>query len=212
MPKSIVLGLLLVFVIAYIGSISGTYHPIVQVSYGETTDVHDIAVSDVTVFKTVVGQGYAMKINVTVENLGTQLETSNLTVYANATSFSTLTDVSLPSGNSTVILFVWNTTGFAFGNYTISAYAEPLLEETNTGNNNFTCAIPVHVGVPGDCTGPTQGEYDGKCGMRDISYMIMRFNSKPGDFRWAPNADVNDDNVINMRDIQIAIFHFGQLE
>jgi len=212
LPKSIVLGLLLVFVIAYIGSISGTYHPIVQVSYGETTDVHDIAVSDVTVFKTVVGQGYAMKINVTVENLGTQLETSNLTVYANATSFSTLTDVSLPSGNSTVILFVWNTTGFAFGNYTISAYAEPLLEETNTGNNNFTCAIPVHVGVPGDCTGPTQGEYDGKCGMRDISYMIARFNGKPGDPKWAPNADVNNDNVINMRDIQIAIVNFGKLE
>jgi hypothetical protein len=176
------------------------------------SDPVDVGVSDVTVFKTVVGQGYSMGINVTVENLGTQLETFNLTVYANATSFSTLTDMSLPSGDSTVILFVWNTTGYVYGNYTISAYAEPLPDDIDTANNNFTCAIPVHVGVPGDCTGPTQGEYDGKCGMRDISYMIARFNGKPGDPKWAPNADVNNDNVINMRDIQIAIVNFGKLE
>jgi hypothetical protein len=176
------------------------------------SDPVDVAVSGVTVFKTVVGQGYSMGINVTVENLGTQLETFNLTVYANATSFSTLTGVNLPSGDSTVILFVWNTTGYVYGNYTISAYAEPLPDDIDTANNNFTCLIPVHVGVAGDITGPYQGEPDGKVGMRDITWIIIHFNGKPGDPRWLPNCDINNDNVINMRDIQIAIVNFGKLE
>ena len=198
MGRSVFYGLLLVFVIAF-----------VQVSYGKTTDVHDIAVSDVTVFKTVVGQGYTMRINVTVENLGTQTETFNLTTYANATSFSTLLDVNLSSGNSTAILFVWNTTGFAFGNYTISAYAEAVAGETNTANNNFTCVTPVHVGVPADISGATPGVPDGVCAMRDIAYIIAHFNGKPGEPKWDPNADVNDDDVINMKDIAISVAYFN---
>jgi hypothetical protein len=99
-----------------------------------------------------------------------------------------------------------------YGNYTIEAAAEPVLGETNTANNNCTCDKPVHVGVPGDISGPTQGVYDGKCDMRDINYLIGKFNGKPGDPKWAPNADVNNDNVINMRDIQIAILNFNKHE
>jgi hypothetical protein len=209
MPRSVFYGLLLVFVIAHVGNLAGTCHPAVQVGYGKLADVHDIAVSDVTVFKTVVGQGYTMRINVTVENLGTQTETFNLSAYANTTSFSTLTDLSLPSGNSTVILIIWNTTGFAYGNYTISANAEPLPQETNTANNNFTCPIPVHVGVPADISGFIVGVPDGVCAMRDIAYLIAHFNGKPGDVKWDPNADVNDDDVINFKDIAIAVAYFN---
>ncbi len=119
----------------------------------------------------------------------------------------------LPSGNSLVLYCVWKMR-FAYGNYTISAYAEPLPEETNTANNNFTCAIPIHVGVPGDISGPTPGVYDGKCGMGDIAYLIIHFMGKPGvgDPKWLPNCDINDDNVINMRDIAIAVLNFEKIE
>jgi hypothetical protein len=48
--------------------------------------------------------------------------------------------------------------------------------------------------------------------MRDINYTIGKFNGKPGDPKWVPNADVNDDNVINMRDIHIAILNFNRHE
>jgi hypothetical protein len=203
--------------LACFGSIVGEWHLSTQIGYGKTVDVHDIAVSDVTVFKTVVGQNYTMRINVTVQNLGTQDEIFNLTAYANETSFSNLADVSLPSGNSSVILFVWNatgssTSGFVYGNYTISAYADPLLGETNTENNNFTCTTLVHVGTPGDCSGTTPGVYNRLTDIKDIAYMIAHFNGKPGKITWDPNADTNDDNVINIRDIAIAVVNFNLRE
>lgn len=47
-------------------------------------------------------------------------------------------EVTLPSGNSTTITFAWNITGVAKGNYTIRAYAEPVLGETDTADNTFT--------------------------------------------------------------------------
>ena len=54
--------------------------------------------------------------------------------------------------------------------------------------------------------------YDGQANMRDINYLIGKFNNKPGDPKWFPNGDVNDDSVINMRDIQIAILNFNKHE
>jgi hypothetical protein len=48
--------------------------------------------------------------------------------------------------------------------------------------------------------------------MRDINYLILRFNSKPDSPNWNPNADVNNDRTVNMRDIQIAILYFNQHE
>jgi hypothetical protein len=46
--------------------------------------------------------------------------------------------VTLESGASTTFTFTWNTTGFAKGNYTISAYAWPILGETDLDDNNCT--------------------------------------------------------------------------
>jgi hypothetical protein len=48
--------------------------------------------------------------------------------------------------------------------------------------------------------------------MRDIQYMIMLFNAKPDSTKWNPNADVNNDLVVNMRDINIAIMNFNKHE
>ena len=109
--------------------------------------VHDIAVTNVTPSKTVVGQGYSLNINVTVANQGDYTETFNLTVYANETIIETK-EVTLSSGNSTTITFTWNTTGFAKGNYTISAHAEPV-EDDDIGDNNCTDGW-IFVGWPGD--------------------------------------------------------------
>jgi len=170
----------------------------------------DIAVTSMATSKTVIGQGYTGTLNVTLENQGNMIETFNVTVFANSTTIHSA-QVTLQIVNSTLI-FKWNATGFAYGNYTLSAYAEPIPGEIETGDNNYTCALPVHVGVPGDISGPTVGIYDGSTDMRDINYTIGKFNGKPGDPKWVPNADVNDDNVINMRDIHIAILNFNRHE
>jgi len=65
-----------------------------------------------------------MHINVTVENQGDLTETFNMTLYANTTAINQ-TEITLTSGTSTTITLTWNTTAFAKGNYTISAYATP---------------------------------------------------------------------------------------
>jgi hypothetical protein len=47
---------------------------------------HDVAISNLTCCKTVVGQGYAIYITVTVENRGNATETFNVTAYYNQTA------------------------------------------------------------------------------------------------------------------------------
>jgi len=205
----------------------GTYTVYVSSGYkGETaTDnttfeiipIRDVAVTNVASLKTVVGQGYSVNITVAAENQGEPTETFNVTVFCNETAITlpngqNYTTVTLASGESTVLALTWNTSGFIYGNYTLSAYAWPVPEEIDVANNNCTCNVPIHVGVPGDVSGPIIGVCDGQANMRDINYLIGKFNSKPGDSKWIPNADVNDDNVINMRDIQIAILNFNKHE
>jgi outer membrane protein assembly factor BamB len=173
--------------------------------------IYNIAAASLLLPKTVIGQNMTLSINGTVINEGSYTETFNVTLYANETSVE-LQNVTLLSGNSKTITFTWNTTLFGFGNYTLSIYAEQLPEETDTSDNNYTCVLPVHVGVPGDISGPAQGVYDGTCNMRDIQYLILLFNSRPDSSNWNPNADVNNDGVVNMRDIQIAILNFNKHE
>jgi hypothetical protein len=72
-----------------------------------------------------------------------------------------------------------------------------------------------------DMTGPTTAISDGITNMRDIQYLIARFNAKapqPGvapDTRWNGNygsnggVDPSGDRLCNMRDIQGAILHFN---
>jgi len=55
-----------------------TIDGIVRVVWG----LHDITIINVKPLKTIVGQGYAMDINVTVENQGAYAETFNVTLYA----------------------------------------------------------------------------------------------------------------------------------
>ena len=172
----------------------------------------DIAVASMAASKTLIGQGYTGAFNVTLENQGNMIETFNFTVFANSTVIHSA-QVTLPTVDST-LSFKWNTTGFAYGNYTLSAYAEPILGEIETGDNNYTYAALIHVGVPGDVSGPNLGVYDGIVDSTgsDGSYLVGHFNCRPNSPYWDPNADISDDGVINMRDIAIVIVNFNRHE
>ena len=193
--------------------ITGIYLDITQEFRYQLIPFENIALGG-TVLKTVVGQGYGLNVSVTVTNQGSSARTFNITVYCNSTAIGVSTNVTLLGGDSTTVVFVWNTSGFVYGNYTIWANVPPFPEETYTTDNNFTCPNPVHVGVPGDVSGPIPGVYDGKCGMGDIAYLVLHFMGKPGvgDPKWLPNCDINNDNVINMRDIAIAVLNFERHE
>jgi len=171
----------------------------------------DVAVTFVKPLKTVIGKSYTGDTNVTVENHGGFPATFNVTAFANTTAFASA-NISLAIGSSDIITLSWNTSTFAYGNYTIKAIADTVPGETDTADNTYISVIQVHVGVPGDVSSSAQGVYDKKCDMKDIAYLVILFNTKPTSPNWNPNADVNDDGVVNMKDIAIAIVFFNQHE
>jgi len=173
--------------------------------------VHDVATDNVTSAKTIIGKGYEGNITVTGENQGTFAENFNITTYANSTATNAL-GFSLPSGGTDTKICTWNTTGYAYGNYTIEGAADVIPGETDIGDNNCTCGVQVHVGVPGDVSSSKAGAYDGVTNMKDIAYLVSLFNTKPSSPNWNPNADINNDGVVNMKDIAIGVLYFNQHE
>ena len=97
---------------------------------------HDVAVIDVSPALSVAPEGFDLNINITVENQGDFAETFNVTAYANTTIIEEQ-EAFLNSGESAILVFTWNTTGFSLGNYTISANATPVLNETDTTDNTL---------------------------------------------------------------------------
>jgi parallel beta-helix repeat protein len=137
---------------------------------------HDLAVIHSAASRTVVGQGSSLNINATVANRGDYTETFNVTAYANDTAIQTET-LTLTSGNSTTLTFTWNTSGFAYGNYTISAYAWPVMGETDTDDNRFI-DDRVFISVVGDLGGGVPPQFfncDGKVDGKDLSLFLQCF-------------------------------------
>lgn len=163
----------------------------------------DIEVLDVTPSKIVVGQGYSLYIDVTVENRGVRTETFNITVSANATTVGRSTNVTLAGGNSTIIAVTWSTVGFSFGNYLISAYAEPLLGEMIRTNNLFK-ADYVRVGIPGDING------DGVVDSIDLGTLGLAWGYVQGYPNYIPEADINGDGSVDSTDLGIMGVHWGE--
>jgi parallel beta-helix repeat protein len=153
--------------------------------------------------KTVGFVNIQLHLDVFVMNYGDYPEVLNLTVYANSTVVGQVSNVTLAAKNSTILDVPWDTSGFAKGNYTISAYIEPVLGETEVEDNNYTDG-KIKITIPGDVNG------DGTVDMRDIAYVARRFGMSPADPRWDPDADINDDGKIDMRDIGYVARCYGQ--
>ena len=116
---------------------------------GSFVCVSDVAVTDVTVYPTLVRVGESAFINVTVENQGNFTEAFNVTAYYNNTAIETKPVASLSPGNSTTLTFNWTTTGVSAGEYAISANATVVEGETNTTNNELIDGkIEVSTGGP----------------------------------------------------------------
>jgi hypothetical protein len=166
----------------------------------------DIATTNVTPSKTVIGQNYSLSIYVTAENQGTYTETL-VTVYVNATSIATQTII-LTSGNSTTLTFTWNTTSFAYGNYTIWAYATPVSGETDTTDNNSTGGW-ILVTIPGDVDGDLEnGHYD--VDLYDAVRLLACYGAKEGGPSFDPNCDIDDSGQVFLFDAVILLSHYGQ--
>ncbi len=165
-------------------------------------DGHDVAVVNVEPLKTVIAEKYCMNIVVTVKNYGTFNETFDTAVFANTTDIGTQTAI-LISGESGKLTFTWNTTGFALGNYTLWAYAEPVSGDTNTDDNTFVDGW-VFVAGPGDVNA------DGEVDIFDLVTVALALGSVPGDDNWNPNSDINNDQLIDIFDLVAIAVNIGQ--
>jgi len=173
------------------------------------TPQYNIATTNITPSKTVVGQGYSMSINVTVENQGDFPETFSVTTYYDDTPIETKTVTNLPPSEDTTINFTWNTIGVAKGEYTISAYATPVLGETDTADNTLEDGT-VKVTVPGDADG------DGEVDTVDLSMLGRAWDTSEAEPHnellgtdWNPNCDFNGDTKIKAEDISVMGAHWG---
>jgi hypothetical protein len=168
--------------------------------------VHDVAVTDVKPYKTVVGQGYTTNINVTVANQGDYTETFNVTIYVNTTAIASQ-NVTLTSGSSPTITFTWNTTTPPVdkGNYTISAKADlhPPEIDDDPSDNIYIDGI-VTVAISGDVNG------DKIVNVSDLYALSKAYNSTPTSLNWNPNADINNDFIINTLDLEILSKNYGK--
>jgi len=173
--------------------------------------VHDIATTNITISKTVIGQGYSVSINITVGNHGDCAETFNLTAYANTTVIRTQTVDNMLNGTSTVLTFTWNTTDIAKGNYTISALADTVLGENDTTDNTLIDGWVI-VAMVGDISSDVPGVPDGKVDMVDMWEVAKRFGLNYPDPRFVPNYDVDGDTKIDMVDMWIVAKEFGKTD
>jgi len=164
---------------------------------------HNVAVIIVVAAKTVVGLGFSGNVTVLVADKGDCAETFNVTVYANTTVIGTQHVSNLNMTSQVALTFILNTTGLAYGNYTIRAYAETVPGETDAADNNSTGGV-VTVTSPGDING------DFTVDIYDALTLAGAYNSKPNSPNWNLNADINSDNVVDIYDAILLANNYGK--
>jgi hypothetical protein len=164
----------------------------------------DIAITDIKLSKTITADPQ-MAVNVTAANQGNFTASFNVTLYYDTNEISTQTVTNLAPATSTLLTFLWNLTQVPKGNYTISAYAPPIVGENNVDNNQLVDGW-VQKTITGDLNG------DGKVNIVDVTIVARAFQARPGDPSWNPNADMDNNGVINIVDVTKVAKEFGKTD
>jgi subtilisin family serine protease len=164
------------------------------------SQVHDVSVVNVVPSKTVASG--SVTLDVIVANQGDYAESFNVTVYANTTTLGTVQST-VTSGSNATLALIWDTSSFAYGNYTLSATAQLPPNETNNADNPPITSWVV-VTIPGDING------DFKVDLTDLQILAAAYGSKPGDPNWNPNADIDNTGTVSLLDLLTLSQHYGQ--
>jgi hypothetical protein len=153
---------------------------------------HDVAVIDVTPYRSWIYEGWSVNINVTITNQGNFTETVTVDLYYNITAGDKIgtKTVDLSPSETKTLTFSWNTTGVKLcHNYTITAVATIAIESDMTDNtlNNAYIKVRVFGDINGD--GVTHGS--------DMIITARAFGSYLGHPRWNEEVDLNKDGVVD---------------
>jgi PKD repeat protein len=99
------------------------------------TLIRDVEITDVTRSTSWAYQGWPVDVSVTARNNGNISESFDVKAYYDSNLIGTQSILNLPPNGETTIIFHWDTTGVAEGNYTISAEAMTVPFEFNLANN-----------------------------------------------------------------------------
>jgi hypothetical protein len=147
LPKWAVLGKATLYasVLTASPSLGGVpYSPGVETSFDiarvEPIEIHfhDVAVIEVSSSKSQVNVGEIVRLNLTVRNEGTEVESFELDLYYDSELIQSLSVESLTPYAQSQLSLNWNTSLLVPGNYTLHASIPPLTNETETIDNVYT--------------------------------------------------------------------------
>ena len=107
----------------------------------------DVAVVSVVPSATAADVGDLVNVTVRVVNEGFEMESFDLGVYCNEILVGELRVVDLAPGEEREFSFVWNTSGLAVGDYTVSANASVVPGEIDVDDNLLVDGVII-VGMP----------------------------------------------------------------
>lgn len=169
---------------------------------------HDLAMISVSTSESLVAQGYFLKIYVTVKNKGNIAETFGVTAYYGSIAVETQTVSDLDAGAYTDLTFNWNTTDVPYGDYVVSATAEGVPGEIETGDNSMTDGT-VKVTIPGDVDGDVDVD------LEDLMLIARALGTDPRyppgtDWNyWNPNCDIDNNLKVDGFDLYLTGRNYG---
>ncbi|MEM2129109.1 MAG: CARDB domain-containing protein, partial [Candidatus Bathyarchaeia archaeon] len=192
------------------------YFAVIESAVVTSPRLHDdLAVVHVTTSKQgckpvpTIGQNYTLKISVTVENQGDRV-VSFFDVYVEISigssppiTIGSFEVESLGVGENTTCIFNWDTTGAAFGNYTVTGVVETVPGETETEDNHLN-NVYIFVTLPGDIDGNL------KVQLADLVILAKAYGSKLGDPKWNPNADMDGSGIVGLSDLVVLAKNYGK--
>ncbi|MEM0357844.1 MAG: dockerin type I domain-containing protein [Candidatus Bathyarchaeia archaeon] len=163
----------------------------------------DIAIVEVEIFPESIYGGQAINISITIKNQGDIPETFDLIIYANASTIIVHRVKDLASNETFQINFTWSTESMRCGAYVITCFIPPVPYEKDITNNEMIGGT-VLLKLIGDVNG------DRVVNMIDVVLVIQSFASYPGHPRWLPQADLNFDGKVDMKDVTLVLTNFGR--
>jgi parallel beta-helix repeat protein len=214
----------------YFEFIASTHN--ITIQYATT----NIATTNITPSKTIVGTGYTTSINVTVENQGIYTETFNVTVYAktivgqgyciNITSlvrnqWSTDRSINITAHANTTIIGTFTNITLSGGSSTTFTFT---WNTTGIAKGNYTIwayAWPVSgetdtadntLDADKEVRVTIPGDVDGDYWvfLYDAVKLLVRYGAKEGQSQYDPVYDIDNDGRIFLYDAVILLAHYGQ--